>query len=360
LNEADLRAALLRVAIGHGGPVVPDADTWEEWASLARLERVVPLLYELVDTVPTDLTDEQRIRIHARQTDAQSHAVRLEHHLVAVSTMLEADGVRSAVLKGPATAHLDYPDPSWREFADVDLLIEPDQRADATAALVAAGWSQRYALPEGHEEFTHALTFVHEAGIELDLHQRIAHRGLGVLVPTRTLLDAAVPLEIGGAQLHALGQVDRMIHAAIHAVTSRGLNRRLSSVADVLRVATATADRARDVLARAERWRVRPLVERAVRDAFATAALPVERGWAAAMRAPTRHRDRLVEQAYLGAHRRPVTEELAYLRLLPGWSPRWRYVRGYFSVGPEYAAQHGRRGFTAQARYALSRLRSRD
>ena len=47
-----------------------------------------------------------------------------------------ARGIRSRVLKGPAVAHLDYPDPALRAFGDVDLLVavgglRPGARAPA-------------------------------------------------------------------------------------------------------------------------------------------------------------------------------------------------------------------------------------
>ncbi|HEX5586136.1 MAG TPA: hypothetical protein VFZ17_02415, partial [Acidimicrobiia bacterium] len=112
-----------------------------------------------------------------------------------------------------------------------------------------------------------------------------------------------------------------------------------------------------DVLARAERWRVRSVVERGVLDAYAGAQLDVPTAWIDAMRRPTRRRDRLVDRAYLSARRRPVVEELAYLRLLSGWRGRWQYVRGYFATDPEYASQHGRSGMRAQAKYVVSKLR---
>ena len=359
MNEADQRAALLRVVAGRPGPVVPDAVTWGQWVALARIERVLPLLHELVDTVPTDLLEEQREQIHYRQQEVLSHVVHLEHHLVDVAARCARHDLRVAVLKGAATAHLDYPDPSWREFADIDLLVDPADRERAITVLGTDGWSQRYALPPGHEDFTHAVT-LQRGGVELDLHQRIAHRSLGVRVSTAELLGRSIPYEVAGAELRALDAIDRLIHAVIHMSTSRGRYRRLSSAADVLLMAEARVDDARDTLARAERWRLRPVVEHGLLDAYEAAMLPLHPAWADAMCRPIRTRDRFLDHAYLGARRRPVTEEVAYLRVLPGWRTRWRYVRGYFGVGADYAAQHGRSGFTAQARYALSRLRSKE
>ena len=357
MNEADRRAALLRVVVGRPGPVVPDSETWDAWMWLARSDRVSPLLFALVDAVPTDLTDEQRHDVRNLQGAALSRGVRLEHHLLVVTQLLTSQGIQSVVLKGGATAHLDYPDPSWREVGDIDVLVDPADLPRAVALVEGDGWIQGYALPAGHEEFTHTITFVHD-GDELDLHQRLAHRALGLLVPARALLDRAITFEVAGVELHTLDDVDRMIHAAIHAVSSRGLYRRLSSEADVLLLASRQVDAAGEVL-RQRGIAAGPGDRRArVRDSCAAAQLDVFPEWSRAMRRPMGRRDRLVERAYLGRSRRPVTEELAYLRLLPGWGHRWRYATGYFAVGPDYAAQHGRSGVRAQMRYVASKLRS--
>jgi hypothetical protein len=349
------------MVVGAPGPVIPESATWSPWVSLARLEHVATLLYHLVDTVPTDLTEYQREEIRLRQQAVLSRCVQLEHELLDVAGMLAEHGIRAAVLKGVATARVDYQDPSWRQFVDVDVLIDPLDRIEATSVLQRAGWSQGYALPKGHELYTHAMTLVRERSerVELDLHQHIGHRALGVLVPTRELLDRAVTFEIAGVELRALDEIDRLIHSAIHMVASRGPNRRLSSVADVLLAAERRPHLAREVLARAERWRVRSLVERAVLDAYELAQLQVRTEWEEAMLRPVRRRDRLVDRAYLSPVRRPVTEELAYLRLLPGWGDRWRYVCGYLATDDDYAQQHGRRSVGAQIGYVARKLRSR-
>jgi hypothetical protein len=352
----DVRAALLGTLIGRRPTSVPDAAHWSEWAWLARAERVVPLLFLLVDSVPTDLGEVERREVRELQGAALSRCVQLEHHVIAVSELLAEHGITSAVLKGAATAHLDYPDPSWREFSDIDLLIAPAQRPRAVELLGRAGWRQGYALPRGHVEYTHAITLVQQR-MELDLHQRIAHRALGVLVPTGELLERARSFQVAGRELLALDDVDRLIHSCIHAISSRGEHRRLSTAADVLVQAERLGEQAELVLARAERWQVRSLVEAGVLATYMTAQLDVHADWAAAMRRPTRRRDRLVDRAYSGAGRRPVVEELAYLRVLGGWRHRWRYARGYFATDPDYAAQHGRSGVRAQAAYVLSKLR---
>jgi hypothetical protein len=140
-------------------------------------------------------------------------------------------------------------------------------------------------------------------------------------------------------------------------VAVRGLDRRLSSVADVLVAVDARPNLAGAVLERAEHWRVRPLVERAAREAYAAAELEVPLTWATAMRRPTRRRDRFVEAAYLSDVPRPALRELAYLRVMKGWRARWRYTTGYFKTDADYVALYGRSGPRAQWKYVRSKLR---
>jgi hypothetical protein len=354
LRTAEVSAALLRPLVGATGPVRPSAAQWPSWLWWARIERVAPLLFHLVDAEETDLADEQRAELRQLQGAVMSRCVQLEHHAIAVSASLTEEGIAVVLLKGGATSHLDYPDPTWREFGDIDLLVHERDRVRSIRILEQLGWRQGYALPRGHGEFTHAVTFTKD-GMELDLHQRIAHRALGLLLPVNELFDRAITVTIAGVELLAFDHVDRLLHAAVHALTSRGASAHLSSSADVLLLANQRSGAVSAALERAERARIRPLVERAVLDAHREAMLAPPPEWTAARAVPASGRDRLVERAYLGRNRRVVAEELAYLRLLDGWSRRWSYLRGHFDR--DYAEEAGRSGVWAQIGYLASKFR---
>jgi hypothetical protein len=355
LSDALRKTRLLRAAVGLDGPVDPTAADWSEWVDLAKTERVLPQLYEVAQTSVTDLTAHQRAEAVAIQLDVASTMVRLEHALLEVAEVFDKGGIPYAVLKGTATAHLDHPDPSLRQFGDIDLLIDPADLGGARALLKSAGWSQAYRLPRYHEEFTHAVTFFASGLAELDLHQHIAHRALGLLVPTQELLADREPFDLAGRTLWALSRPDRLIHGAIHAVASRGPYQRLSSTADVLLLSRLVAPDAGALLARAERWRVRTIVERALRGAHDAAALPIPDAWKRPMAGVVHHRDRLVERAYLSTGRRPLTEELAYLRLLPSWRHRRRYLSGYLVIDQDPSGSGGV-NLRDRVRYLWSRV----
>lgn len=349
------RARLLRATLDAPGPVDPTAESFSIWASIAVIERVIPQLYGVVSGAPLLRGSPAVDRAERMQLDAAGLAVRLERSLLEVADVLAAADVPLAVLKGAATAHLDYKDPAQRQIGDVDLLVAPSDFGRARAAIEQAGWRQTYALPRHHERFTHAVTFKSHGITELDLHQRIAHRALGLLVPTGELMQHRITYRIAGRELCALGDLDRLIHAGLHAAVSRGAYRRLSSVADVLMLSHKLSSQAPEVLDRAERWRVRPLVEKAIRDAHAEAMLSLPEAWMRAVGEPTRVRDGLVERAYLAEERRPAVEEIAYLWHMSDWGDRLLYLYGHLRMdsGP------GSGGLRKRLRYLRSRLRQR-
>jgi hypothetical protein len=348
-STSDRRAALLRQAVDRPPSVVPNLADWPTWSFMARLERAVPLLYQLVDRSPTDLVDGQREELRQLFGVVMCRCVELEHHALRVSQLLGRAGVRNVLLKGLATSHLDYADPNLREFGDVDILVSPDDLARAIATVEADGWVQGYSLHPGHLPFTHAVTFV-RGGIELDLHQRVAHRALGRLLPTDELIERARPFEIAGTEVLALDELDRFVHSAVHSVASGQAAQRVSSLADVLLVATNRSELAPSIIDRADAHGVRRLVERGVREAFDLAQLTIPSQWGVAMERQIRRRVLLVDHAYGVGYRRPVSEELAHMQQLDGWSDRVRYVRGFFV---------GDRSLSARLQYVWAKLRGR-
>lgn len=349
-------ASLLRAAVGASALAVPTEGDFSEWLDLAITDRVLPLLYQLVAAGEHELTVAQQLTVRAAQIDVMGAAVRFEHDLLDVHALLTDAGIDTVVLKGAATAHLDYATPSLRQFGDVDVLVAPEEFPDACAVLRAHGWSQAYVLPRHHERFTHAITFRQGRRAEVDLHQRIAHRALGRVIPPDALLSTAVDYEIAGRTLRALCPTHRLIHAAVHAASSRGPYRRLSSLADVLVLADAHAERAGDVFGEAERWRVRALVRASIEEAYGTAKLAVPNPWRS--EASRARRSSFVDRVYLGPRRRPFLEEAAHLMVMSNWSDRRRYLFGYFMTDPDYADRKGRAGIAAQSRYLWHKLRS--
>ena len=319
---------------------------------------MIPLLYQVAARAPA-LDDWQRGVAAEMHLDVMATMVRFEFDLLLALQALTSAGVDHAVLKGVATAHLDYASPAMRQFGDVDILVRPADVSRTLDAFHKIGWEQAYVLPRHHLSFTHAITLRSGTRVELDLHQRIAHRGLGRLIPVDELLASTESFTLGEREIRALSRPARLVHAGVHVIASRGDYRRLSSTADVLVLAEACRTDVPAVQALAERWHVWPIVVSAVADAYAQARLELPLDWDVG----TSHRrgvlDRLLAHAYLSSGRRPLLEELVHLTTISRAGERLRYLRGYFATDPDYAVKTGRRGLISQSRYLLRRIQSK-
>jgi hypothetical protein len=152
---------------------------------------------------------------------AMRWCVQLEARLVEVRRWFdEAGGVDVRVLKGPAVAHLDEPDPTLRSFADLDLLIAPHHLDRAVAALHRHGAVRR--IPERRPgfdaRFAKGVGTACADGVEIDVHRTLVGRAHGFRIPLGDLFADPEPFEVGGHRFLALSRPHRALHAAYHAV----------------------------------------------------------------------------------------------------------------------------------------------
>ena len=179
--------------------------------------------------------------IRPRLVDAHLAALRsslaAEAASVVVSDLFRSAGVRHAVLKGCATAQLDYPDPATRVTGDVDVLIGRDDYALALATLEGAGlhrmapafrtgWERRYGKD---------IALIGDDRVEIDLHLSLVEGYFGVVMPTSPLLDGLVRYDVAGRDIPALDTVGRLLHACVHTASSTPM--RLGSAADIVQIA---------------------------------------------------------------------------------------------------------------------------
>ncbi len=134
----------------------------------------------------------------------------------------EAAGIEAKVLKGRAVAHLDYPDPAQRMFADIDLLVRSD---DLDSAVAVLGGRVTVAARSSHgPASTGASAKVRPSrppsGHEIDLHRTFVMGPFGLRLRLDDLWDAR-PLRAGGPPVGALDAECRFLHACYHAALGR-------------------------------------------------------------------------------------------------------------------------------------------
>ena len=201
-------------------------------------QRVSGLVLEALDQgaiVGSD--DDLRPRLVEAHLAALRSSLAAEAASVTMSDLFRSMGIRHAVLKGCATAQLDYPDPAMRVTGDVDVLIGRDDYKVAIEALEGAGlhrmapafrtgWERRYGKD---------IALIGEERVEIDLHLALVAGYFGIAMPTAPLLDRLVIYEVADRQMPALDAMGRLLHACIHTASTTPL--RLGSAADVVQIA---------------------------------------------------------------------------------------------------------------------------
>jgi hypothetical protein len=221
----------------------------------ARTGRVIPLLAAAIRSggliVPADLTGP----IADADRKVQEESLSIERGAnSAIRTLTEA-GTEPIVLKGLATAHLDYPHAHLRQIGDVDLLVPHGDLDVAQQSLTAAGYC--FQERAGHGVATKSITLRSPDGIEIDLHRLptwLPYGGWVLDTPVRfeTVTVSAVPWRV-------LPRPDRFVLAVAHYVLSVGPSRRLSSAADAL-ILWPQQSQLEDWTEAIERWRAPVLV----------------------------------------------------------------------------------------------------
>jgi hypothetical protein len=197
---------------------VPPA-AWPRLLSRIVQERLSGLAVEAAEQGWLWLDDDQLRELLEQHREAMLWTLRVERMLLVVSRHLEALGVGSVVLKGPALAHTHYPDPSLRAFRDLDLLVPTRQWRAACSALEALGMRRR--LPEPRpgfdERFGKAAVYTGSEGVQVDLHRTLAQGPFGQWMDPEELFGRTTSFALAGRNLRRLDDTALLLHACVHA-----------------------------------------------------------------------------------------------------------------------------------------------
>jgi hypothetical protein len=339
-------SVLLGAVAAHGLPAraeLPDHPlTDAELAALldhATVERVTPLVAVAVASGALPATDEQAARVATAHERAMRLCVLLERALLETSTVLDRVGIPLRVLKGPAVAHLDYPDPAWRAFGDVDVLVASSDYDRALAALVDAGGRRRFSevRPGFDRRWGKGACVVAADGTQLDVHRTFVAGPFGLTVDLAQLLLDPEPVVIGGRAMPALDRTNRFVHACFHAALGDQVAR-LATLRDVAQLVLTTELDPEVAIARATEWRADAVIARAVRLTWSRLGLdphPVAE-WARAHRAD-RFQLRAL-RAYTGSSRSYATQVVAGLSAVRGVPEKMAYVRALMVPDAQHLA----------------------
>ncbi len=348
----------------ESGEIMPQAGAWPAIVARLSTQRLTGLGVAALEAGALKLGDAEAADLLERHLAAMVVALQIERRLLRLAPRLAAAGVEFIVLKGPAVARSFYPDPSWRSFGDLDLLVRTRDWRAACVVLAEGGFSR--ALPEPHshfdERFGKAAMHMDPSGQQVDLHRTLALGPFGLWLDPNTLFESTAPLSIGGVALRRLDDTTALLHACVHAAL--GSRRpRLLPLRDVSQIATI-GDVDWGALERLSgRWRLRAVVGRAMDEA--ESQLDVELPPAARWLRETAvdRRERRVLAAYLTERRTRGGTALSSLRAIRGLRPKVAYVRAMLVPDREFLRARARDGrgsyvrrWLVPVRWFLSRL----
>ncbi len=303
-------------------PVAVAPDDWAQLVYTVREERLEGPFASMIEGGGLLVSDAQHDEAERIHVEAMALAVRIDDLVRTIATAFAEAGLRMRLLKGAATAHLDYVDPALRSYGDADLLVETRHYESACDVLRALGFTRRSPefTPGFDSRFAKSVTFVSSDGLEIDLHRTIVYGPFSVGIPERELWCRGPLLDIGGTAVEALEIHRRFVHACVHtAVGNRAP--RLTSLRDIAMIGAGGID-PDEIVSIAMRWDLEPVIARAA--SLVRAHLGVELDWLSHLR--SRDRDFRM-RCSLDEHAPWASATIGLLVALPSWSDRAALAR---------------------------------
>jgi hypothetical protein len=322
------------------------SNAWPATMAWLGSQRFTGLGVAALEAKALTLEDADAEQLLERHRAAMTVALQLERRLLEVTPGIEGAGIEFLVLKGPAVARAFFPDPSWRSFGDLDLLVRTADWQAACVALATAGF--RRLLPEPRrgfdERFGKAATHIGPDGIQIDLHRTLVLGPFGLWLEPEGLFEGTKELSIGGRSFRRLDDTRAFLHACMHAALgSRKV--RLVPLRDVAQIAAVGNVDWSELERLADRWRLRVVVRRALEEVRGVLGVEPPQFARPFMDASIENREQRALDAYLTDRRSRGGTARSTLRAIPGLRAKAGYLRALAVPDREFvkARDGGRR-----------------
>ena len=167
LATGNYLVALLRsVLLDIEPPEKPENVSWNAVYTLAKRHTVDTMAYEavcrLTDTPPTELLTTWS---HRKDANVAKNLVQVSERDKLVRLLTE-DGIDVLPLKGSVLIDM-YPSPSWRQMADLDMLIRADQNHNVRAHMERLGYTTKI-FDSGKDDCYDLPPFLH-----VEMHRQL-------------------------------------------------------------------------------------------------------------------------------------------------------------------------------------------
>ena len=177
----------------------------------------MPLLYRTLnstcsDAVPKEILQELREHFYANA----GRNLFLTKELIKILELFDAHGIPSIPYKGPVLAASVYGNLAFREFGDLDILVNEWNYLAAQQLLMDRGYSLA-------KQFEHESTLVDPAGrIAVDLHKGMTTREFSCPLNFAYLAGRLQRITIGDSEIPTLSPADTLLMLAIQITKDAG------------------------------------------------------------------------------------------------------------------------------------------
>lgn len=239
---------------------------WEDLVQIARQQGVSMLLYrrlkESADAMAAPEEVMKRLRESMLTAATRNMLMLREAGLI----LRELHGLRLdvIVLKGLYLVENIYRDISMRVFGDLDLLVRKSDLDKAIGSLERLGYRlETYYDPrDDNRDIKHAPPMKKPDGPYVEIHWTILEENEPFTIDVEGLWKRAVPAQVAGVEVLALGVEDLIMHLCVHLGYQHHLGiglRGLYDIAEVLRHFKRQTDW-KKVIEIAEQWGVERVI----------------------------------------------------------------------------------------------------
>jgi Uncharacterised nucleotidyltransferase len=328
---------------GRPHSIAVGSDRWQGILSELKWQRLTGLALRAAQEGALELDDDQFRDLVTAQRDLMIHALVLERNLLALWSRLQAAEVEAVVLKGSALANEVYPDPSWRPFGDIDLLVRKGEWLDALETLSSCGFQRRYREPRPGftARFGHAALLTNNQNVEVDLHRTLVAGPFGMWIQPDELFDRTTDFVLGGIVLRRLDNTAALAHACVHA--SLGFRPPLLlPIRDVAQLCMSDDVDWEVMREWSRRWHLAVVFE----HAFDIAANVLGTALPVGLEPVARHdrRDQRALRAYTSDRRRYGGKATGTVLAIPGFRAKFEYVGAMLFPDRAFLASRAKEG----------------
>jgi hypothetical protein len=323
---------------GVPDPVAVPSEDWPTAQLRLRLDGLVGMAVAGYEAGWLRLSEDQVTPLLDLHQGDMAWALHVERELLTLSRAFQEADVELVVLKGPAAAHTFYPDPSWRSFGDLDLMVR-SRDWERTCRLLAERGLKRH-LPELRAGFDRRFgkEAIHRTGrgLEVDLHRLLDLGPFGLWMDPDELLDRAVPFSLGGRRFLRLDDTAALLHACIHATLQR--DRFLSKLRDVAQIAYKGRIQWEVLEDWAGRWKQAAVIRRAFELVEEHLGMPPPDGARPCLVRMISRGERRALDAYTTDRRARGGIYLSSVQAIPGLRDKAAFVRALLLPSREFLA----------------------